>query len=121
MEHISEHISEERFRLTDVEMPPVRLSKTVKSTDPLKIPEPRYPHFQPLEVKMLKYVLHGMATGAKFPRSELVAFVRNRTTETAFTSPTRRLTSSRFKLYVVSSANLLLICVPHMKISNLLI
>ena len=58
---------------------------------------------------MLYYVLHGMTTGAKFPRSELVAFVRNRATETAFTSPTGRLTSSQFKLSVFISANLLLI------------
>ena len=70
---------------------------------------------------MLYYVLHGMTTGAKFPRSELVAFVKNRATETALTSPTGCLTSSRFKLSVFISANLLIICVPHMKISNLLI
>ena len=99
----------------------MRLNKIVESTDPLTILEPRYPHFQLLEVKMLQYVLHGIATGAKFPRSVLVAFVRNRATETAFTSPTGRLTSSRFKLSVFISANVLLICVTHMKISNLLI
>ena len=76
-----------------------------KSTDSLTIPEPRYPHFQLLDFKMLYYVLHGMTTGAKFPRSELVAFVKNRATETALISPTGRLTSSRFKLSVFISAN----------------
>ena len=59
-------------------------------------------------------------TRANFPRSELVALVRARATETAFTSPAGRLRSSQFKLSVFISANLQLICVPHMKISKLL-
>ena len=79
---------------------PCAEARMSRSTDPLTILEPSYPHFQLLEVKMLYYVLHGMTTGAKFPRSELVAFVKNRAIETALTSPTGRLTSSRFKLSV---------------------